>query len=332
MIKSLTGLRAIAAIVVILYHMWSGTLATEACMAMITMMAMSGMVNALHHASAADSRHNYRQYVVSRLMRIVPLHWLTLGLLLVAGRHDASWKLLGNALLLHAWIPDLAVCYGYNTMSWFLSALIPCYLLLPWLCRRLQTLAIKWQVGLLACLLVAEAAWLLTLPSGEFAVWAAYVAPPMQLINFTGGIVACNVCLHLHCHPITTRQATLVELAVVATVVGVAWSTHTGPLPARLGAPYCLWALLLLLVTLAVNNGCGGIVTRMLSCRPMQWLGGISFEMFMLHGMACAAVMTIMPRLASLPWGVQAIVCLPVVAAISWGVNKILSTIIYNRR
>lgn len=324
MIKSLTGLRAIAAIVVMLYHLWSGTLATEACMAMIAMMAMSGMVNAMRHGTMTCNRRVYWKYVALRLVRIVPLHWLTLGILLAAGSHSAGWDLLANALLLHAWIPDLTVCYGYNTMSWFLSALIPCNLLLPPLCRALRQIDVKWQVCGLATVLIAEAAWLTTLPTGQFTVWAAYVAPPVQLINFAGGIVACNVCLCMPRCTLSARQATLAELAMVAVLAALAWTSHTGPLPARLGAPYSLWALLLTMATLTRTAGSGGLVTRLLSGKAMQWLGGISFEMFMLHGMVCAALLTAVPGIASLPWPLQAAICIVPVVIASWITNRLL--------
>ncbi len=327
MIKSLNALRAVAAVVIIMYHTWSGTLATEACMAMIMMMALSGMVNAMHQPSPMG----YGRWIAARLRRILPLHWLTLAAM-VAGGAGVGWPLLLNALLLHAWVPSLGVCYGYNTMSWFLSALLPCYLLLPWLCRALGRVPVKAQVAALAALLVAEGAWLLTLPAGGFAVWAAYVAPPVQLVNFAAGVVACNVWRALPPVRVSARRASAIELAIFAVLAALAWITHTGPLPARLGAPYSLWALLAAMVALAALSRSGGVLTRLLSSRPMQWLGGISFEMFMLHGMVCAAVLAAVPRLAALPWGLQAAVCLPVVAAVSWVANRILNSLIYRKK
>lgn len=327
MIKSLNALRAVAAVVIIMYHTWSGTLATEACMAMIMMMALSGMVNAMHQPSSLG----YVRWIATRLRRILPLHWLTLAAL-VTGGAGVGWPLLLNALLLHAWVPSLGVCYGYNTMSWFLSALLPCYLLLPWLCRALCRVPVRAQVAMLAAILVAEGAWLLTLPAGEFATWAAYVAPPVQLVNFAAGVVACNVWRALPPVRVSARMASAIELAVVALVAALAWCTHTGPLPARLGAPYSLCALLMAMVALAALSHSGGVVTSLLSSRLMQWLGGISFEMFMLHGMVCAAVLAAVPRLASLPWGLQAAVCLPVVTAVSWAVNRLLNALIYRAK
>ena len=327
MIKSLNSLRALAAVVIIMYHTWSGTLATEACMAMIMMMALSGMVNAMHQPSPIG----YGRWIAARLRRILPLHWLTLAAL-AAGGAGVGWTLLPNALLLHAWVPRPDVCYGYNTMSWFLSALLPCYLLLPWLCRALGRVPVKAQLAGLAALLAAEGAWLLSLQPGGFATWAAYVAPPVQFVNFAAGVVACNVWRALPPVRLPARQASAIEVAVVVLIAALAWITHTGPLPARLGPPYCLWALLVAMVALAALSCSGGVVTRFLSSRPMQWLGGISFEMFMLHGMVCAAVLAAVPRLAALPWAVQAAVCLPAVAAVSWVVNRILNSFVYKRK
>ena len=86
------------------------------------------------------------------------------------------------------------------------------------------------------------------------------------------------------------------------------------------------------MVALAALSHSGGVVTSLLSSRLMHWLGGISFEMFMLHGMVCAAVLAAVPRLASLPWGLQAAVCLPVVAAVSWAVNRLLNALIYRAK
>lgn len=324
MIKSLTGLRGIAAIVVMLYHMWSGTLATEACMAMITMMAMSGMVNAMHHSRVPGNGRQYWRYLALRLAHILPLHWLTLGALLIAGNHTVNWVLGANALLIHAWIPDLSVCYSFNTMSWFLSALIPCYILLPTVCHWLQRVPVKWQASGLVLALAVEAMWLLTLEPGPQATWAAFVAPPVQFVNFVAGIIACNVWQSLPKRSFSTASATAVEASVAVTLAAVAWITHTGPLPARLGAPYCLWILLTVMVTLCLTAESNGAFTRILSSRLLQWLGGISFEIFMTHGMVCTAVLHAVPQLTSLPWGCQAAACMVPVAVAAWAVNHLL--------
>ncbi|WP_409020789.1 acyltransferase family protein [Brevundimonas vesicularis] len=109
-----------------------------------------------------------RSYVRQRLLRIVPSHLVVIGTLalLVAAAalagiapSNPQWfdwgQLPAQALLMQAYgVPG---GQGWNAPTWTLSALLGCYLLLPWICRALWRLGPGTVVvGAVVLLLVAD--------------------------------------------------------------------------------------------------------------------------------------------------------------------------------
>jgi peptidoglycan/LPS O-acetylase OafA/YrhL len=96
----------------------------------------------------AAGQASLRAYTRQRLLRVVPAH-LVVSLILVAivgaaalagvAPSNPRWfdwsQLPAQVLLVQAWgVPG---GQGWNAPTWTLSALIGCYLLLPWICRAL---------------------------------------------------------------------------------------------------------------------------------------------------------------------------------------------------
>lgn len=94
----------------------------------------------------AAGQASLRAYTRQRLLRVIPAH-LVVGLILVAivggaalagvAPSNPRWfdwsQLPAQVLLVQAWgVPG---GQGWNAPTWTLSALIGCYLLLPWICR-----------------------------------------------------------------------------------------------------------------------------------------------------------------------------------------------------
>ena len=126
------------------------------------------------------------------------------------------------------------------------------------------------------------------------------------------------------------KQATFIEmgalllLAIVITVnVATTWI--------RPWEDVIIWLLPqgAVLVALALTAGREGALGRVLLWRPLQWLGGISFEMFVLQFVAFHLFNYVISPFAGhfgwdiyarLPWLV-----LPVLMLLSWAVNRLFT-------
>jgi peptidoglycan/LPS O-acetylase OafA/YrhL len=123
-------------------------------------------------------------------------------------------------------------------------------------------------------------------------------------------------------------QATALEagaLLLLAAVIGVNVSTTW----IRPWEDDIIWLLPqgAILVVMALLNGREGALGRVMLCRPLQWLGSISFEMFVLQFVAFRLYnYVVAPAIGHftgwnvyswLPW-----MALPLLMLISWVVNR----------
>lgn len=148
-LRSLTGLRFIAAIVVVLYHT-SVQLLPEMKPAVSMgqtgvafFFALSGFILAWSQNLATPKRVFYWR----RFCRIWPLHFVTtiLAVALVAASHAelSVAKLLAVLLLVQAWSPDGHWSFALNGPSWSLSCEMFFYAIFPFLAGFLQRRSIK---------------------------------------------------------------------------------------------------------------------------------------------------------------------------------------------
>jgi len=156
-IKSHTGLRGVAALLVVGYHCQFGPgyrlpferateLFTRGYLAVDLFFILSGFIIA--HVNRADrstpmSGREQRDFLLRRLIRIYPLLAFTLGVLvlfrlaaeligmrsaMVAWGGNSLLNLAAQLLMLNAWLPHPS---GWNTATWSISAELVAYLLFP---------------------------------------------------------------------------------------------------------------------------------------------------------------------------------------------------------
>ena len=167
--------------------------------------------------------------------------------------------------------------------------------------------------------------WPLNIPQRE----AVFVNPLSHVLDVTVGLTL----FHLYCvlkdrfQGVDARRATLIEvvallfLAAVITVnVTTTWI--------RPWEDVIIWLLPQggVLLALALLAGREGAVGRLLLWRPLQWLGGISFEMFVLQFVAFHLFnFYIAPLAGHYGWDIYnklAWFALPLLVLISWVVNR----------
>ncbi len=282
MIPALTGLRGVAALWVVLYHMAFASsldvpVLDRGYLGVDVFFILSGFI--LSYVHAARSHRDYPRFLRARMARIFPLNMAVLGVLglivlLVPGfasrypladQRFGPDSFLASLLLVQNWAYWLPTCW--NTPSWSLSAEWMAYLLFPGFMAATQ-----WGRGALAPMACATAAL-----AGLVAVLLAKGAPTPDVEGMPGMLrmgfeFACGCFLFRATANGLRPLPRAAELAVLGLLL-LAMARRELVFLALFG--------LAGVVLLAAQNR--GWVARALSARPMVFLGEISFSIYMVH-------------------------------------------------
>src|SRR5262249_54205380 len=214
-------------------------------------------------------------------IRLYPVHVTVLaGLVVIVSVAHATgftfnnpqeWQwndLLWQLTLLHAW--GVTASPGWNAPSWSISAEWFAYLLFPLLAP-----ALMWVRGRAIALLIAVAALAATALLFAMADWTLNTwvgAPALARVfgEFLCGAALCRAIALSHKLPLP-RGDVLASGAFVAFLFGASAGL----------ADFVLVAFLAL--TIFGTALSRGHVTRILGSRPLVWLGGISYSVYMVH-------------------------------------------------
>lgn len=196
MIRSLTGLRFIFALMIFMHHFSMGErviFSEGGVLAVCFFFILSGFVLAYSYQERLVAQEiTSRSFYVGRLSKLYPLHILCFLVAAVLIIKTISWKHLlvapVNLALLQSWIPVKGVYFSYNAVSWFSSDMLFFYLIFPWLALKMRT--IEWKKLIVGGLVVLSVYLLLVqlIPAAwQHAVF--YINPCFRLLDFTLGIV-----------------------------------------------------------------------------------------------------------------------------------------------
>lgn len=220
------------------------------------------------------------RYGLCKFLTVWPLHlvlfavcayFLNGNLLASATGRDIALK---NVFLLQAWFPRREYAFSFNGVSWFLSALLPCYLLaLPLVafcrCRLQATVAFltfsALYVWLVFCVRTGD--W----PTP--VIMQTY--PVYRMLQFGIGLSGCGAlrdAAELLRH--RGKAAGVFECVGLTLFLGSSW---------WIGDIHSLLFPLLFLGVLMVFSSNSGLVSRVLSVRPVQVVVSCQFEFFLIH-------------------------------------------------
>ena len=311
-VASLTGVRAVAALLVVATHAayttgkythgYAGLVLSRMEIGVPIFFVLSGFllfgpwVRAAASGSAAPSVWRYAR---NRVRRIMPAYVVTVLVAYLiyhfreAGPNPGhSWNgLLRNLTLTQIYTDAYMFSHLHQglTQMWSLAVEVAfyaarpilAYLLLVVLCRR------RWRPGLLlgglAGLALISPAWMVLVHTVGFLPDGAPLWLPGYLAWFIGGMVLTVLAaMGVRCYWfLAVPLAVLCYFIASTPIAGEATTSPTGLAQALVKIGFYTAIATLVVAPLALGDT--GAYSRLLSSRPMVWLGEISYEIFLVH-------------------------------------------------
>jgi peptidoglycan/LPS O-acetylase OafA/YrhL len=325
-LNSLTGLRFIAAAMIVLLH-FAGQFGLPPVIlggwpltgGVSFFFILSGFILTHAHPNMTAGGTPFSFYV-SRIARIWPAHVACFLLLFILvqkvpenGTSGSISVALANIFLVQAWIPEKGVFFSFNAVSWSLSAEMFFYALFPLLILNIEK-TWTWKFGVTALIVAGAIAYGAHAElAGIDAAWIT-INPLPRLFEFMFGI-----CLRRFWGrygdlvPSSIVHATVVELACVGAVVflGCLFPWLFSQLPQVLHNDTCrIWLmnsgilLLPLAATIFIAASGRGFVSAALGSKPMIVLGEMSFAIYLVHQIVLRAFAQRAAELAVWPPGI----------------------------
>ena len=293
MIKSVQALRFAFIMLVVFSHIFGKAFDFGGECGVSFFFMLSGFILSYAYGKKVESdTFQTLPFVKKQLIKFYPLHLLTFLIMVVLdarlGHYFEWYRLLPNALLLQSWIPDDSFFFVANGSSWFLCDLLFFYLVFAAAFKLLMRLSLR---GLTLLMLIVLAAYLVlafAIPLEKVNA-VLYASPVTRLIDFCIGIL----CFRLYAsqwglsfaqrlQSLSPLVITLMEVLLVAVVVLSFFVYENMTLRLRCAALFWLCLPLFLFVFVETDR-LKGAVTAVLHHPAMQWLGGISFELYLTH-------------------------------------------------
>ncbi|CAJ1500507.1 acyltransferase family protein [[Mycobacterium] holstebronense] len=319
-VASLTGVRAVAAILVVgthaayttgkYTHGYAGLLGSRMEIGVPIFFVLSGFLLFqpwVRATALGRPDPSVRRYAWHRVRRIMPAYVVTVLLAYViyhyrtAGPNPGhNWiGLLRNLTLTQIYTDNYMFGYLHQglTQMWSLAVEVAFYVVLPllayatlvWLCRR------QWRPGLLLAGLVAAAAitpaWLTLVHTTDFLPDGARLWLPGYLAWFIAGMMLTVLqAMGVRCYGFVAIPLALICYLIASTPIAGEPTTSPAKLSeALVKAGFYAVIAALMVAPLALGNR--GWYARLLASRPMVWLGEISYEIFLVHLVLMEVVM-----------------------------------------
>jgi peptidoglycan/LPS O-acetylase OafA/YrhL len=311
-VASLTGIRAVAAILVVgthaayatgkYTHGYWGLVGSRMEIGVPIFFVLSGFLLFrpwVKSAATGGPPPSLSRYARHRVRRIMPAYVITVLFAYVLYHfHEAgpnpghSWTgLVRNLTLTQIYAQGYLGKYLHQglTQMWSLAVEAAFYVVLPLLAYVLLVLISRrrWQpklvVGALAAMALISPAWLVLVHTDHWFPDGARLWLPTYLAWFLGGMMLTVLQqMGVRCYAFMAIPLAIICYFIVSTPIAGAPTTS----PATLGeALYktCFYAVIAVLAVAPLALGDQGLYSRLLASRPMVWLGEISYEIFLIH-------------------------------------------------
>lgn len=311
-VASLTGVRAVAALLVVgthaayttgkYTHGYWGLVGARMEIGVPMFFVLSGFLLFRPWVKAAATGSPWpsvRRYARNRVRRIMPAYVVTVLIAYVlyhyreAGPNPGhSWLgLTRNLTLTQIYTDGYLGKYLHQglTQMWSLAVEAAFYVTLPLLAYLLLVLLSRrrWQPNLvlaaLAALTLISPGWLVLVHIDRFFPDGARLWLPTYLAWFLGGMMLTVLQqMGVRCYAFVAIPLAVICYFIVSTPIAGAPTTSPASLPEALWKTG-FYAVIATLAVAPLALGDQGWYSQVLASRPMVWLGEISYEIFLIH-------------------------------------------------
>ena len=227
---------------------------------------------------------NFSEYIKKKIVRIYPLHIILLILLVANSVLNGNFEfsllnmiqIIASALLVQTWIPKLAIATSYNTVSWFLSSLLFCYIigyLLGKFIKRDGEKAWKATYALTAILFTVKVVLAFIYPTEDIGYYLCYLCPLAGLSDLLIGAIIS--------HNIEKAESGKVWLQTLALTFVICSFFSKTLVPTNFSRAFLMVPANILLIFAFANET--NFFKKIIGNKFFVFLGDISFEIYLMH-------------------------------------------------
>ena len=293
MILSLTSLRFLFILLIVLFHLIGKHFEFGGDCGVSFFMMLSGFVLSYAYGQQVlEGRFQSFAFIKKQLTKFYPLHLLMFVVMVLLEarleRYYEWYQLLPSVLLIQSWFPFDTIINVANASSWFLCALMFAYAVFPIVFRFLHRVSPVYLFVTIMAVLVAYGGVLSVVPLHQLNN-VVCLSPLLRVLDFCIGILVWRVSTSSHGEAFSQHlltwaawQVTLLELLPVVLVVA-SYFVY-GSISPRLRCVSLFWLVLpFLLFVYVKTDRLQGWVTWLLHRSLMLWLGGISMGIYLTH-------------------------------------------------
>ncbi|ENI3787132.1 acyltransferase [Escherichia coli] len=299
MLRHLTGLRFIAALMVYLCHLntdYFGVFVKEmfsqGFIGVSFFFILSGFILSYSYEDKLKNEvTSKRQFILLRLARIVPMHLLLAMPFILLTIHLKNFdfsKTLTNILLMQSWIPKEDYYFSLNGVSWSLSDELFFYLMFIPLIYTSITKKVITAISIITLLLTIY--FLKIIQTEELNHWLYYIFPVSRLVEFICGMIIYACWKNSRQQTADSRQQTadsrqqtvdslLFLISLLPLLIAIYYSNNINN-SLRYSLYYLLPMVIFFTSCIYLRNG---VIHTILSSKTLELLGKSSFIFYLIH-------------------------------------------------
>lgn len=299
-------------------------------------MMLSGFVLYISTESKGEdiyAKQMVKEFMYQRLCKIYPLYFICWIAAIVLMPYSGSRVgIFLGIFTLQSWIPIKEVYFAGNSVAWFISDLVFCYLIFVPLFRLLNQKS-GCGIYVVSLYFVLYLGVIVFLP--ERLVHAiVYINPLMQCSNFIIGMIIGKIFLAEQKCKFKIRADISEFTALMIVAVSIAFYEYVAT---RLSFGAYWWpAAGLIIYVFSCCDGLPGIINKFMNSKPLILTGKLSFSFYLIHYTGIYLWQRGLEHIGfatsdNLLKIIQSIVLIVILFAVSFLINRYLEIPIYNK-